>query len=254
VSERDLSDIARTLRSGALVVDVEFDDVFPLHARRVSRVHWTPVEVATRAARLLVNRDGATILDVGAGVGKFCIVAAATVRARVRGIEHRRGLVDIARTAASRVGVDVDFVHGTLEDEDASQVDGVYLFNPFAENLSAPRDRLDRTVEHSLERFWRDVGTTERFLRAARAGTRVVTYCGFGGSMPEDYVLAHRERHSSTLELWIKRDRTAPRPPQSVVETRMGTATLRALRNRALTQDAAPDAGADWMPARQRRE
>lgn len=198
--------IAAALRSGARVLDREFDDVFPLEVRGVSRVHWTPVEVAVRAARLLVSRAGATILDVGAGVGKFCIVAAATVGARVRGVEHRRRLVGIARKAASRVGVDVDFAHGTLEDENASEVDGVYLFNPFAENLSSPRDRLDHTVELSLERFWRDVATTERFLRAARPGTRVVTYCGFGGSMPEDYVLAHREQHSSTLELWIKRD------------------------------------------------
>ena len=204
---KDYGRIARALRSGALVLDRDFDDVFPYEVRRVSRVFWTPVAVAMRAARLLAPQPGARILDVGAGVGKFCIVAAATVGAHVRGVEHRGHFVDIARGAASKVGVDVDFVHGTLEDEDASAVDGVYLFNPFAENLSSPRDHLDKTVELSLSRFWRDVGTTECFLRAARAGTRVVTYCGFGGTMPEDYVLALRERRSSNLELWIKSDR-----------------------------------------------
>ncbi|CAN5891217.1 hypothetical protein BH11MYX2_BH11MYX2_22400 [soil metagenome] len=135
-------------------------------------MHWTPVEVAIRAARLLGSRPGANILDIGAGAGKFCIIAAATVGARVRGVEHRRQLVDVARTAASKVGVHVDFVHGTLEHEDASEVDGVYLFNPFAENISSPRDCLDLTVELSLDRFWRDVATTERFLRGARSGTR----------------------------------------------------------------------------------
>ena len=209
MTERTFGPIARALRSGAIVGDREFDEVFPPAVRRASRVHWTPVDVAVRAARLLVNQAGATILDIGAGAGKFGIVAAATVGARVRGIEQRGNLVDVARAAASKVGVDVDFVHGTLESQDASAVDGVYLFNPFAENLSSPRDRLDETVELSLERFWRDVGTTQCFLRAARAGTRVVTFCGFGGSMPEDYVLAHRERHTSTLELWIKSARSA---------------------------------------------
>lgn len=244
--------IARILQSGAPLLDREFDDLFPLAVRRVSRVHWTPVEVAMRAARLLGNRAGANILDVGAGAGKFCIVAAATVGARVRGVEHRRHLVDIARTAASKVGVDVDFVHGTLEDEDASEVDGVYLFNPFAENISSPRDRLDKTVELSLDRFWRDVATTERFLRAARPGTRVVTYCGFGGSMPEDYVLAHREQHSSTLELWIKRDRLASARSDCVEDTRLGRTTLRALRDRALGGEGATASDAEPTSLRHR--
>lgn len=211
--ERDFGNVARAIRSGALVVDREFDEVFPPAVRRLSRVHWTPVKVAVRAARLLAHRSGATILDVGAGAGKFCIVAAATVDARIRGVEHRGNLVEIARAAASKVGVEVDFMHGTLEDQDALAVDGVYLFNPFAENLSSPRDRLDEEVELGLDRFWRDVAGVERFLRAARAGTRVVTYCGFGGSMPEGYVLAHRERHSSILELWIKSERSGETRP-----------------------------------------
>ena len=231
--------IGHILRSGAPLLDREFDDVFPLVVRRVSRMHWTPVEVAIRAAQLLGSRPGANILDIGAGAGKFCIVAAATVGARVRGVEHRRQLVDVARAAASRVGVDVDFVHGTLENEDASEVDGVYLFNPFAENISCPHDCLDRTVELSLDRFWRDVATTERFLRRARSGMRVVTYCGFGGSMPEDYVLAHREQHSATLELWIKRDRVSSARSNTVEGTRLGTTTLCALRDRALAGEGA---------------
>ncbi len=196
--------VARALRSGQRVVDRELDEVFPLEARRASRVHWTPVAVAAHAARLLADRPGATILDVGSGVGKFCLVAAATVRARIRGIEQRAHLVDIARTAAAKLQVEVEFVHGTLDTQDPTAVDGIYLFNPFAENLSPMRDRIDDSVELSPERFRRDVAATERFLRGARVGTRVVTYCGFGGAMPEEYVLNHREWHGSNLELWVK--------------------------------------------------
>ena len=213
-SPRDLRRITRALQSGESVADREFDEVFPSEIRRVSKAHWTPVEVARRATGLLTDGDraDATILDVGAGAGKFCMVAAATARARVRGVEHRESLVDVARTAASRLGVDVDFVRGTLEDEDPSAIDGLYLFNPFAENLCSPRDRVDDTVELNLDRFWRDVAATERFLRAARPGTRVVTYCGFGGSMPGDYVLTLRERWSSVLELWVKGHERADAP------------------------------------------
>ena len=113
--------------------------------------------------------------------------------------------MEIARRAAVKLEVVVEFVHGTLESQDPRTVDGIYLFNPFAENLSPARDRIDDSVELSAERFRRDVAATERFLSGARPGTRVVTYCGFGGRLPEDYALEHREWHGSNLELWIKR-------------------------------------------------
>lgn len=196
--------VARALSSGQRVADRDLDEVFPLDARRSSKVHWTPVAVAAHAARLLVDQPGMTVLDVGAGVGKFCLVAAATVRARIRGIEQRAHLVEIARDAAVKLGVVVDFVHGTLDSQDPKTVDGIYLFNPFAENLSPMRDRIDNSVELNPERFRRDVDATERFLAAARPGTRVVTYCGFGGVMPDAYVLELREWHGSNLELWVK--------------------------------------------------
>jgi SAM-dependent methyltransferase len=197
--------VARALRTGQRVIDRDLDEVFPLDARRSSKVHWTPVAVAAQAARLLADRPGVTILDVGSGVGKFCLVAAATVRARIRGIEQRAHLVDIARCAAAKLEVNVEFIHGTIASQDPRQVDGIYLFNPFAENLSPTRDRIDNSVELSPERFRRDVDATEQFLRGARVGTRVVTYCGFGGTMPDDYVMELREWHGSNLELWVKR-------------------------------------------------
>ena len=197
--------VAAALRRGELVYDRVFDDVFPVAVRRASAVHWTPVEVAVRAAKLLTEGVVApVILDIGAGVGKFCTIAAATVDAVVHGIEHRKHFVEIARCAAVRLGVEVDFVHGTIADHDASSITGAYLFNPFAENLAHREDRLDESVELSERAFWRDVLASQRFLDQARVGTRVVTYCGWGGQMPPDYELVLREGRAGTLELWRK--------------------------------------------------
>lgn len=200
--------VRRMLRRGELVCDRAFDDVFPLAARRASSVHWTPIEVALRAATLLT--DGVkrpVILDVGAGVGKFCLAARCAVDAEIRGLEHRAHFVEIARAAAARLDVDVRFSHGALGDAGAGVARGVtgfYLFNPFAENLAAPGDHLDETVELTEDRYWRDVRTLEAILASADVGTRVVTYCGFGGTLPEGYVLAARERRAGRLELWEK--------------------------------------------------
>jgi hypothetical protein len=230
----DFTAATRALARGQLVVDRVFDEVFPSHVRRASSVHWTPVEVAMRVAKLLGDKPNATILDVGAGIGKFCIIAAASASdVRVCGVEHRSHFVAIARDAAMKMGVDVDFAEGTLDQCDPASVDGIYLFNPFAENLSSPEDHLDESVELSEERFWRDIETMERFLCAARVGTRVVTYCGWGGAMPAEYEPVLREARAGTLELWLKSDRArADAAPNR--ETRIGGKTLQALRERAV--------------------
>src|SRR5262245_18490885 len=120
--------VLAALRRGELVMDRDFDEVFPFWSRKASSVHWTPVEVAVRAAMLLTGPAASPasvtrILDVGAGIGKFCILAAAILpSARVRGIEQRAHLVDIARTAAGKLGLCVEFVQGTLAEEDPSSV------------------------------------------------------------------------------------------------------------------------------------
>lgn len=212
--------IRETLGEGWLVDDRAFDLLYPLSIRRASRAHWTPVEVAVRAAQLLADRPGLRIFDIGSGVGKFCVVAAASVDAVITGVEHRPHFVEIARRAACRVDVKVDFKLGTLDDVNPRDLDGVYLFNPFAENLSPIADQLDPSVELSEARFRRDVESTERLLHAAAVGTRVVTYCGWGGRMPSGYRLALREACVGTLELWIKTSQRDARRPSLPKKTR----------------------------------
>lgn len=203
---RGFPDLAAALRRGELIYDRVFDDVFPFTVRRASSVHWTPVEVAVRAAKLLTEGvDAPVVLDVGSGVGKFCTIAAAASDATVHGVEHRKHFVDIARDAADKLGVDVEFAHCSVDAFDLATLTGVYLFNPFAENLANREDHLDDTVELSEDAFWRGVAASERLLARAQPGTRVVTYCGWGGAMPAGYEMVLRERRAGTIELWIKK-------------------------------------------------
>jgi SAM-dependent methyltransferase len=201
---RGLSVVERimpALRAGTVVADRAFDTVYPWEVRRHSSRHWTPVGVAVRAARFLARSPAARVLDVGAGPGKFCIVAAAVSGARVRGIERRAHLVDAARDAAHVLSVDIDVVHGELDDVDGASFDAFYLFNPFAENLERGHFAIDDSVETNPARFNRDVTTCERMFAEARMGTRVATFCGFGGVMPERWQCVS----GGPLSLWEKR-------------------------------------------------
>ena len=107
----DLLRCAARLHVGKKVSDEEFDSVYGGRERAVSFRHWTPVAVACRAARLLTDMGATRILDVGAGVGKFCIVGALTTSADYCGVERRGNLVDIARAAAAQFGAARTDVH-----------------------------------------------------------------------------------------------------------------------------------------------
>ncbi len=228
----DYAALARALRNRMPVPDRVFDEIFPIDARWRSSVYWTPVAVAARAARLLTQelpakvhvtrvpqRRRAAILDIGSGIGKFCIIAAAAEQTEVVGVEQRPHLAEIARRAAEKLGVRATFDAATrLQEIEPSHFDGIYLYNPFAENLCEARDHIDSSVELSEHRYWNDIAATERLLWKAPVGTRVVTYCGFGGDIPDGYTLEVREHVNGSLELWVKHRpsvrelRRTPRP------------------------------------------
>ena len=194
------------LKPLAELSDWEFDQLFfDDKARRLSEVHWTPVRVAKRAAELLSGGPKSRILDVGSGAGKFCLVGALSTDAQFFGVERRQALADYSRSLIKRQGVPrVSIIDGDASDLDWGLFDGIYLFNPFYENL-VDVIRFEPLVELSLDRFNEYVRITRTKLRDLKPGTRVVTYHGFGGELPCGYRLDQEYRFSrGTLQLWIK--------------------------------------------------
>ncbi|HXN31406.1 MAG TPA: methyltransferase domain-containing protein [Polyangiaceae bacterium] len=188
--------------------DHSFDSVYPAAARALSRRFWTPVDVARRAAALFREAGVRRVLDVGAGVGKFAIVAAAAAPEMLFvGIEQRKQLVDIARRVRSRLRIsNVRFRVGDVTLARWQSYDAFYFFNPFAENVFAGQDCIDSRVELTESRFIRDVARADHALRAAPNGTVVVTYHGNSGRIPAGYELSRYERAGSDwLQLWVKR-------------------------------------------------
>lgn len=183
--------------------DAKFDQVFPAAQRLRSYLHWTPVEIAKRAAVLLAPTPNCKVLDIGSGVGKMCLVGAAATRASWFGIERDAEMVEVARAAASRLQLDdrAKFLVGDVTSVDWSMYDAFYMFNPFAEMLAyGPDDALTRR-----ERYVAAIEFVQHQLACSPVGTRVVTYHGFGGSPPSGYHLVHREdAREDELCLWVR--------------------------------------------------
>ena len=195
------------MKCGAYPTDPEFDEVFSEPAKRLSELHWTPVDVAVCAAEMLVADRSTKVLDVGCGSGKFCLIGAATQAASFSGIDQRRHLLAEGQAIAGRVALpNVEFIHGNMEDLDWTGYDAFYLYNPFLENVCMPA-MLDDTVPLRPEYYFRYVETVQQKLRRQPIGTRVVTYHGFGGEMPYGYrMIEKREIGSDFLQCWVKDD------------------------------------------------
>ncbi len=192
--------------TAVLSTDDAFDLELPPGLQIKSAVYFTPLEVARQAASLLAPRPGMTVLDIGAGVGKFCLAAAlAAPHATFVGVELRGHLVRVAGRLARQLGLpNVRFLHGDALDLDWARFDSFYLYNPFAEQLFEPVFSLDRSIELEPANFYRYVAGVQDRLAQAPAGTRVVTYHGFGAPLPVEFELVRAPLGSSFVELWIK--------------------------------------------------
>lgn len=191
--------------------DAEFDEQLPLSLQVKAGTHFTPIAVARIAAKLLAPRPEMTVLDVGAGAGKFCIEAARVVpSARFVGVEWRAHLVRIATRLARSAGVaNAQFIHGDALELDWSAYGAFYFYNPFAEQFYERLFAIDDTIVLDPVNFALYVAAVSERLDRAPPGTRVVTYHGLGGPLPDGYELDERHKIGSDhLELWIKSAKT----------------------------------------------
>jgi hypothetical protein len=205
--------------------DKTFDSAYPDWVRCRSERHWTPVEVAQRAAELLVTSARTRVLDVGAGAGKFCIIGALTTQGRFYGIEHQMHLVDVARETADHYGVQqrVQFTHGNMISTDWREFNAFYFYNPFCEHMTGLFGATDQTVDFAPRLRESYIRFARAQLTASPVGTRVVTYHGYGGRFPPGYRCVTREgRGTDFVELWVKEPTPLWMPPFDVedLETR----------------------------------
>lgn len=199
--------LAKDLRKGVKVINPRFDRIYPQMMRKLSTTHWTPVEVAQKAADLLVTMPGMKVLDVGSGCGKFCLIAALSKpEAIFFGIEQRFYLNELARRSANLFNIqNLTIIDGNMLTQDWKEYDAFYLFNPFWENRMSPAARIDLSMNVSENKFETYVDIVSLKLGKLKKGTRVVTYHGFGGTLPDSYdCLNSFSIGSGKLELWVK--------------------------------------------------
>ena len=68
------------IEKGISIEDDDFDEIYPEEIRPMAFTHFTPVEMAIKAAQFLVQKKGMRILDIGSGCGLVSMMLAPCMR------------------------------------------------------------------------------------------------------------------------------------------------------------------------------
>lgn len=185
--------------------DEVFDQLFPQSMRSLARRHWTPLHVAKQAAEFYEAGQACKILDIGSGVGKFCLAAAAYAPdALFFGVEQRPLLVDYALQARGKLGVpNASFIEANFTQLDMKRYDHFYFYNSFHENID-DSDRIDERISYSFSLYDFYIRQLHKGFKSMPSGTKIVTYHTLWNEIPREYRL-EKTSENGALNFWIKR-------------------------------------------------
>ncbi len=184
--------------------DCRFNELFPYEIQKCAKRHWTPIDVIDISIDFLADKN-CKILDIGSGIGKFCLTGAHYApQSHFYGVEQRPNLVDLAIRAQKKLSINnVTFIKGNFTQLNLRDFDHFYFFNSFFENLDHA-DHIDENIEYSpaLFEYYNHYLFSE--LQKMPEGTKIVTYHSILEEIPRDYELIEC-LEGGDLNFWIKR-------------------------------------------------
>ena len=186
-----------------LLTENNFGKLLPKDLQKVSKTFFTPIRIAQIATQWLTEDGPKKIFDIGAGIGKFCISGAHYSDSFFYGIEYRESLVDIGNELIKHFEIkNVVLEKGDILDVNFKLYNAFYMYNPFFENLVAPK-RLNNEVRLADNLYDTYKNYTEQQLDNAPISTRLVTYHGNNFEVPSSYEKVN-QTDDGLLKLWIK--------------------------------------------------
>lgn len=184
--------------------DQNFDQLYPPEIAALASRHWTPISIAKEAAAFLAVGQQPRILDIGSGVGKFCMVGANNhPEAFFAGIEQRPLLTDIAQTISQQLNLtNTAFITGDFTKMDFSQYQHFYFYNAFYENL-IDNDSIDQSIVQTPELYNLYNRKLHNLLKKLSSGTRIASFHSSDNEMPKGYEIVGVGSNED-LKFWIK--------------------------------------------------
>ncbi|HEY9047111.1 MAG TPA: methyltransferase domain-containing protein [Ohtaekwangia sp.] len=195
--------VFQLLRLSIDISDNEFNSIYPADIELLAQKHWTPVQVAKAASEFLANHPGRRVLDIGSGVGKFCMIGAAHTKGYFTGIEQRQHLVDLSTKLSVRHNLNnVKFIHANITCIDFRDYHSFYFYNSFYENIQ-PYGRIDDTVKLDIQLYDQYTLYMTEQLHRLPIGARLAGYYASPTIIPQSFQLID-SLHYGRLTFWEK--------------------------------------------------
>lgn len=184
--------------------DIVFNKLYTPQIRSLADRHWTSLEVAEKAAHFLTMDGNVKVLDIGSGVGKFCLAAAYyKSNAFFYGVEQRASLVEESNRVNETLQLqNVQFIHQNILETNFALYNHFYFYNAFHENLSED-DKIDDAVAYSKELYHNYSRYVFRQLEKKPSGTRLATYFSSELEVPSSFIEVYSEMNDN-LKFWMK--------------------------------------------------
>ncbi len=184
--------------------DAQLHCLYPESIQLLARRHWTPLHVAQMVVQFLTPTKDTRVLDIGSGVGKFCLAGAYyQPSASFFGVEQRKDLIEHAEFAKAMLDLkNAYFINSNFTQLDFKQYDHFYFYNSFYENLS-DTGKIDVSITCSFELYNLYNRILYRKLDEMPPGTRLATYHCLEDNFPVDYHLVE-SKADCLLKFWLK--------------------------------------------------
>lgn len=187
------------------ISDEEFNYIYPPRAHELAELHFTPIKVAKTAIKFLVVNERTKVLDIGSGVGKFCMIGASYSNAIFHGVEQRDWMTDLANLMSwERKISNVKFFNMNLLHFPIKEYDSIYFFNSFYENIDSFA-KIDDSVPVGPNYYELYHNYLNSQLVLTKPKTRLATYWVNREDVPDVFVEIEAF-YNDKLILWERKE------------------------------------------------
>ncbi|SOE23548.1 Methyltransferase domain-containing protein [Spirosomataceae bacterium TFI 002] len=192
------------MHTETIKTEEDFKKLVTADLQYLNAVHWTPIEVIDQILFWLKDYDALKILDIGSGVGKFCLIGGQKSHHHFTGIEKRTDFHDEGQKLLKALNLpNVSLLQADIVTFNLTAYDVIYLFNPFYEQVVNHGTRINDTA-YQKENYLKYESYVLGHLINSVAGKMVISYEYNLMQKAKGFVLLH-EAFDGALGLWRKR-------------------------------------------------
>lgn len=198
--------IIEKLKLAKIISDLEFDSIYPKEIQALSERHWTPVRIAKIVTDFLCTDTDLKILDIGSGVGKFCLVGASLKpRCEFYGAEFRERFINLSNSLKDTYRIkNVHFLNSDILEMSFNNFNCIYFYNSFQERIDDTAN-IDTNSELSFSLYKQYSKHLFFQFQTMPLGTKLATYHTADFFIPGSYKLVEKSTDGN-LKLYIKSD------------------------------------------------